>query len=289
MRNSTSRTIFKGFNYTFMVLLSISILLPFISLASTSFLPTGIIALSKQSLDPKIWTFINYRMILNNKYIWKSYGNTIFRTVIGTPASVIMTSIPAYCLSKKWFPHRNFWTAVMVFTMFFSGGLIPTYLLISSLHLVDNRLVLILPSLIGTYNMIIIRNFFQQLPVEIEESGRMDGAGNLRILFSLIYPISMPVLATVALWVAIGHWNAWFDCLVYIRDTDKYVLQVVLRRIILEGSSKMMEMGVDQDILANPEGLRAAAIFVATIPILCSYPFVQKYFVHGIIVGSLKG
>lgn len=149
---------------------------------------------------------------------------------------------------------------------------------------------MILPCLVSTYNLVIMRNFFQQIPAAIEESGRIDGAGNLRILFSLIYPISTPVLATIALWVAVSHWNAWFDCLVYIRDADKFVLQVVLRRIVLQGSSQMIEMGVTpDDVMSNPDGLKAAAIFVATLPILCVYPFAQKYFVKGIIVGSLKG
>ena len=151
---------------------------------------------------------------------------------------------------------------------------------------------MVLPGLCGAYNLIIMRNFFQQIPASIEESGRLDGAGELRILLSLIYPISKPVLATIAMWVAVGNWNAWFDCLVYIRDTDKFVLQVVLRRIVLQGSSQMMELAgsnANLELASNPDGLKAATIFVATIPILMIYPFAQKYFVKGVIVGSLKG
>ena len=282
--------IFGLVNGFFITLFSLSVLFPFVSLFFTSMSTSATAAIGSFDFDFAKWSFSNYSSMLRSKYIWSGYLNTIFRTVVGTALSILFTSIGAYCLSKKFFPHRNFWMAIVVFTMFFSGGLIPTYLTMCDLGLKNSVWAMILPTLISTYNLIIVRNFFQQVPAEIEESGRMDGAGNLRILFSLIYPISMPVLATVSLWIAVSHWNAWFDCLVYIRDTDKFVLQVVLRRIIMQGSTEMMELGVtNDDVLANPDGLKAAAIFVATIPILCVYPFVQKYFVKGIIVGSLKG
>ena len=188
------------------------------------------------------------------------------------------------------FPMRSFWTLFVVITMFVSGGLIPSYLLVVNLGLIDSSFALILPGLISTYNMIIMRNFFQQLPAEIEESGRMDGANNLVILWKLILPISKPVLATVALWIAVGHWNAWFDCMIYIRSFDKFVLQVVLRRIVLEGTVQMMDSSAAQlDYQLNPEGVKAAIIFFTTLPIIMVYPFIQKYFTQGILLGSLKG
>ncbi|MDD6174293.1 MAG: carbohydrate ABC transporter permease [Firmicutes bacterium] len=282
--------IFSFVNGLLITLFCISVLFPFVSLLITSFSTAASASLGGFDLDFSKMSFANYSTMLRSQYIWSGYLNTIFRTVVGTVLSVLLTSLGAYCLSKPFFPHRTFWMGFVVFTMFFSGGLIPTYLVMCEIGMKNSIWSMILPCLISTYNLVIMRNFFQQIPAAIEESGRIDGAGNLRILFSLIYPISTPVLATIALWVAVSHWNAWFDCLVYIRDADKFVLQVVLRRIVLQGSTQMIEMGVTpDDVMSNPDGLKAAAIFVATLPILCIYPFAQKYFVKGIIVGSLKG
>lgn len=290
IRQTLPGRIFSFVNGLLITLFCISVLFPFFSLLITSFSTAASASLGGFDLDFSKMSFANYSTMLRSQYIWSGYLNTIFRTVVGTVLSVLLTSLGAYCLSKPFFPHRTFWMGFVVFTMFFSGGLIPTYLVMCEIGMKNSIWSMILPCLISTYNLVIMRNFFQQIPAAIEESGRIDGAGNLRILFSLIYPISTPVLATIALWVAVSHWNAWFDCLVYIRDADKFVLQVVLRRIVLQGSTQMIEMGVTpDDVMSNPDGLKAAAIFVATLPILCVYPFAQKYFVKGIIVGSLKG
>lgn len=290
IRQTLPGRIFSFVNGLLITLFCISVLFPFVSLLITSFSTAASASLGGFDLDFSKMSFANYSTMLRSQYIWSGYLNTIFRTVVGTVLSVLLTSLGAYCLSKPFFPHRTFWMGFVVFTMFFSGGLIPTYLVMCEIGMKNSIWSMILPCLISTYNLVIMRNFFQQIPAAIEESGRIDGAGNLRILFSLIYPISTPVLATIALWVAVSHWNAWFDCLVYIRDADKFVLQVVLRRIVLQGSTQMIEMGVTpDDVMSNPDGLKAAAIFVATLPILCVYPFAQKYFVKGIIVGSLKG
>jgi putative aldouronate transport system permease protein len=195
----------------------------------------------------------------------------------------------AYVLSKPYFPHRNMWTFFIVFTMFFSGGLIPSYLLNKNLGLMNNFLVLILPGLVSAYNLVIMRNFFQSLPEEIEESAMLDGAGRLRIFWSIVLPMSKPILATVGLWLAVGHWNSWYDVLIYITDETKFTLQIVLRRILLTGSQEIMEFSATTSEMISSEGLKAATIYVATLPILCVYPFLQKYFVKGINMGSLKG
>ena len=173
--------------------------------------------------------------------------------------------------------------------MFFSGGLIPSYLLNKQLGLMDNMLVLILPGLVSAYNLVIMRNFFQGLPEEVEESAMLDGAGRFQIFYSIVIPMSKPILATVGLWLAVGHWNSWYNVLLYITDEQKFTLQIVLRRILLTGSKEMMEFSsVGQEMISS-EGLKAASIYVATIPILLVYPFLQKYFVKGINLGSLKG
>ncbi|MDU5144849.1 MAG: carbohydrate ABC transporter permease [Paenibacillus dendritiformis] len=199
----------------------------------------------------------------------------------------------AYPLSKKYLPHRNLFTAFIVFTMFFSGGLIPNYLLIKELGLLDSRWSLILPGLIAAFTMIIVRNYFMSLPEEVEESARIDGANDMRILFSIVLPMSMPIIATISLWYAVAHWNAWFDSLLYISDPNKAVLGNVLRKIVIEGSSQFQQFdqGFNQNgqTAVTPDIIKAATIMVATVPIICVYPFVQKYFVKGVIVGSLKG
>jgi putative aldouronate transport system permease protein len=208
---------------------------------------------------------------------------------VGTSVKLVFTAMGAYVLSKPYFPHRNMWTFFIVFTMFFSGGLIPSYLLNKNLGLMNNFLVLILPGLVSAYNLVIMRNFFQSLPEEIEESAMLDGAGRLRIFWSIVLPMSKPILATVGLWLAVGHWNSWYDVLIYITDETKFTLQIVLRRILLTGSQEIMEFTNTTSEMISSEGLKAATIYVATLPILCVYPFLQKYFVKGINMGSLKG
>jgi len=290
IKKSVGSHIFDFCNHTFLILLALSIVFPFLTLLAQSLSAPGYASISGLSIIPKKFTLNNYSHVITNSYIWIGYYNTIFRTVFGTAATLVMSSVTAYCLSKKYFPNRTFWTFFVICTMFFGGGLIPTYLWMSTIGMVDNRLALILPSLISTYNMIIIRNYFMSLPGEIEESGKIDGASNIRILFTLIIPISKPILATVALWTIVGHWNAWFDCLVYMRDVNKFVLQIVLRRIVLEGTQQMMDkVQAQMDYQANPDAIKAATIFFTTLPILCIYPFMQKYFVKGIMIGSLKG
>ena len=240
------------------------------------------------------FTLDNYAKVFESRYIWLGYKNTLLRTVVGTSASLLFTAFGAYALSKPYFPHRTFWTLLIVFTMFFGGGLIPNYLLIKNLGLLDNFFVQVLPGLVSAYNLTIMRNYFQSLPEEIEESCSIDGAGRFRIFFQFVLPLSTPILATVALWLAVGQWNSWFDALIYFTDEERFPLQVVLRRILITGTQQMLEtMQMDPSMMENvnssTEGLKGAAIYVATLPILCVYPFIQRYFVKGIMVGSLKG
>jgi len=199
--------------------------------------------------------------------------------------------LTAYPLSKKHFPHRGFWTGFIVFTMFFSGGLIPTYMVVKGLGLLNTVWALILPGLVPAYNMIIVRNYFMSISPSLEESAKLDGANDFTILLRIILPVSMPIIATVTLWTIVGHWNSWFDSMIYSQNARKQVLQVVLRRIVLEGSNEVVNMnaGMDDMSSVSPDNIKAATIMVATFPILMVYPFIQKYFVKGIMVGSLKG
>ncbi|MCK9547397.1 MAG: carbohydrate ABC transporter permease [Sphaerochaeta sp.] len=292
VRRSTGETIFLAVNYVVMALLCLSMIFPFWSLLARSFASASVPS-TKLYFWPPETTFDNYARVFANKNIWIGFGNTIFRTVVGTFLSLIMSIHVAYPLSKKYLPNRTLWTSLIVFTMFFSGGMIPEYILVRSLKLYNSRWALIFPILLNTFNMIIIRNYFMSIPDSLEESAKIDGANDLLILYRIIIPLSFPIIATVVLWTAVSHWNAWFDSLIYISDGSKQVLQTILRRIVLEGSLQLMELqggalGMETSNVSS-EAIKAATVIVATTPILVAYPFLQKYFVKGVLVGSLKG
>lgn len=280
--------------YLILVLLCVTIVIAFWHLLNLSLSPSHIATRGGLLLYPKEATLDNYARVIDNRYIWLGYKNTLLRTVVGTVLQLFFTAMGAYVLSKRFFPHRTFWTLFIVFTMFFSGGLIPSYLLVKKLGLLDTYASMILPGFISAYNMVIIRNYFQSMPEEIEESCLIDGAGRFRIFLQFVLPLSKPILATVALWLVVGHWNSWFDVLIYIQDDTKFTLQIVLRRIILTGSKEILDTSAaanaaEMESVVSSEGLKAACIYVTTLPILCAYPFVQKFFVKGIMIGSLKG
>ena len=294
MRRSKGERIFDVFNYIFLGLLGFCTLYPFLNVLNISLSTpanVGNVGLRILPLNP---CFEGYKKIMENAYLLTGYKNTIIRTVLGTIINVILSSMVAYPLSKKYLPNRNIWVSMIIFTMFFSGGLIPSYILIQKLGLTNTIWVLILPGAISTFNMIIVRNYFMSLPTELEESAKIDGANDIRILFSIILPVSVPIIATIALWSAVGHWNAWFDALIYITDENLMVLQVILRRMVVEGSMQYMESSgtefVNEDgFKPTPDIIKSAAIMVSSLPIIMVYPFVQKYFIQGIMIGSLKG
>lgn len=289
IKRSTGSRVFDWCNYLILALFSLSILFPFWNLFVKSIsAPEAGIVDALQMWPKKISSF-NYEYVLANRFIWIGYRETLIKTIVGTVLSVTLTAMGAYVLSKKKLPNRNLWTTIVLIPMFFSGGMIPSYLWMVNLHLIDNRLALILPGLVSSYNLIIMRNFFMSIPDGLEESAMIDGAGSIRIFFSIVLPISKAVLATVALWVMVGHWNSWFDATIYMRDANKLPLQVVLRRILMEGTQQMMDMNSTDTNHVTPDTLKAATTFVCMLPIMCVYPFVQKYFVKGVIIGSLKG
>ncbi len=291
IRRSGGDRAFEAFNYVIMVILSATTLYPFFFLVSSS-LSALDVTLGGFSLLPRQFTFENYAKVLRNPAIGTGYLNTILRTILGTSLSLLATLCLAWPLSKKTFPLRDLWTGLIVFTMFFSGGMIPTYLLVRQLGLIDTVWALVLPELVTAYNFVIVRNYMQTISSGMEESAKIDGANDIRILFQIILPVCKPIIATMALWVAVWHWNAWFDSMIYATKASGQVVQLVMRRIVLEGSDQMTQMMAEaqrQGLVIAPEGLKAATIMVTTLPILCVYPFVQKYFVKGVMMGSLKG
>lgn len=289
-KRSPGETAFTFVNYTLLILLCVSMVYPFlfILLASLSSLDMSV---GGFSLLPRGFTWDYYSRVLSNPDIVTGYTNTLLRTGLGTFLAVVVTLAMAYPLSKKTFPHRTGWTAMVVFTMFFTGGIIPTYLLVRTLGLTDSIWSLVLPEMVSAFNLIIVRNYMQTIPDSLEESAKIDGANDVTILFRIILPVCAPIIATITLWIAVWHWNAWYDAMVYISSPANQVIQLIMRRIVIQGSDVLTQM-MDSSASAghiSPEGLKAATIMVTTLPILCAYPFAQKYFVKGIMVGSLKG
>lgn len=280
--------IFDMLIYVFMFLLCIVMIYPIVhvfSIGMSSYTESIRIGIH---IIPHEWDFSSLRKVFTSPNIWTAYGNTIWRTVVGTVLSTLVTALGGYAISKPYLPLRRTIMVFFLFAMYFSGGTVPTFMLIRSLGLINNRWAMVLPSLVWGFNMIVVRNFFQGLPIDIEESAEIDGANEWAILFRIVMPCSKAVLATVAMWMCVYHWNAYMDNLMYFTDTDKYVLQRVIRSLVVENSMSGME-SLSDAALTNPESLKGATIMVATIPVLLVYPFAQKYFIRGVTLGAIKG
>lgn len=290
-KKSRSRIGFEIFNYTFLSILIIVTAFPFLYIIVVSLIdPKDYLAYG--ITFPKRITLYNYRVLLGGgSKILASFGLTIYLTVVGTAVNILMTSSLAYSLSKKYLPWRNFFTLLIFFTMLFGGGMIPTYLLVKSLGMLDRLTALIIPGAISAWNLFIMRNFFMAIPESLEESAKIDGANDIVVFLKIILPLSLPIIATIGLFYAVGHWNQWFTALLYITTPKKFPLQLVLRDIIQNSSSPIDPSLAHQANGMLPPGdiLRMASIVVATLPILFVYPFLQKYFVKGIMIGSVKG
>lgn len=291
--NRLSGRLFDCINTAFMLLLSIVILLPFWDLIVRSLSdPLGANTLTFMLL-PKNLDFSAYTYIFKDNDIIRAFGVTILRTCSGTFLSLLLVLMAAYPLSSKQLPGRNLLQTIFLIPMFFSGGMIPTYILIRSIGLIDNFFVYVLPGAVGLYNVVLARNYMMSIDRALEESAFIDGAGYVRIFFSVILPVSTPIVATLALWIAVGHWNAWFDCMIYIRKNDLKTVQYLLYKMrslsLIENQEMLEYMMNNPNVKVTDTSLRMATTVVTMIPILCVYPFVQKYFVKGIMVGSLKG
>ncbi|KRF18435.1 carbohydrate ABC transporter permease [Paenibacillus sp. Soil787] len=291
-KNRSEKT-FDFMNITILMVLSLTILYPFWQQLVLSFSQPAeaqLISLHLYTLHP---TLDAYKRIFIGDTIYKAYYWTAYRTIAGTLLTVLVTSMMAYPLAKVYLWGRKVWMWIVVFTLFFGGGLVPTYLLVKNLHLTNTVWSLILPGLVTAWNIIILRNFYYSIPDELEESARMDGANDLFIFFRIIIPLSAPVIATVTLWTLVGHWNAWFDALIYITDNKIKVLQIVLREVLNDANQTSgldPQLAVDlQGQQYTPESIKAAILMVVILPIVCVYPFLQKYFVKGILVGAVKG
>lgn len=241
---------------------------------------------------PRKFSLDSYKAVFKSNEIFTAFGITAARTLIGTLASVFFTAMVAYGLSKTELIGRKFFMGMGIVTMFFSGGLIPTFLLIKNLNLLDNFLVYILPALFSFYNLIIFQSFFRELPKELEESAKVDGANDFLIFIKIILPLSKAVLATIALFNGVYHWNEYFSGVIYINNTDLQPIQTYLYRIVAEASSSEMMANMPGGVRSSTissQSIKLATMVVTTFPIVCIYPFLQKYFVKGMLLGSVKG
>ncbi|MGI5899943.1 MAG: carbohydrate ABC transporter permease [Christensenellales bacterium] len=280
--------------YTILAIFALSVLYPLYYLLMYSFSTyAGIASADKNPfmLYPAGFTTQAYEMFFGQSYIYTGFGVTIFRSVVGTTLSVVLQSLAAYAISKKGMPGRKLITWYFTLTMFFSGGLIPSYLIVKDMKLLDNIWVLVIPTLFSTYYIMVLRSYYLGIPESLEEAARLDGAGDLRIFFSIIIPVTLPAMATIGTWTFFGHWNAWFDSMLYITTTSKQVLQVHIRRLIIEQSTMLLSGQYVVGGKANQPteaSVNAAGIMITIIPVLVIYPFVRKVFTRGMTLGAVK-
>ncbi|HEY0828651.1 MAG TPA: carbohydrate ABC transporter permease [Bacilli bacterium] len=286
--SAAERLVYTGI---YLVLISIAVVcvFPFLYALSVSFTSASEVTRRGIVLIPEHITLSAYYEILGSSLISNAYKVSLFVTVAGTFLNIFFTMITAYPLARKALPGRQVILLYIIFTMMFSGGMIPHYLLVKELGLLDSVWALIVPGLISAFNLIIMKGFFEQLPEAIDESARIDGAGEVRILMSIVLPLSMPIIATVGLFYAVGHWNSFFDAILYIQDANKYPVQLVLRNILLGATAINNENLPEVNDAVNPISIQMATVMVTTLPILFVYPFLQKHFTKGVLLGSIKG
>ncbi len=291
--SSVGSRIFDGFNYVLLTLVAITTILPFVYIIGASFATEYEIATRPMFLIPRDVTTNAYQFIFSSNKILRGFGNSVFITFFGTLINLVCTVTMAYALSKTRLRGRNFFLNMVIISMFFSGGMIPSYIVIANiLNLSNTFWSVLLPGAISAYNLMIVKNFFQSIPQELEESAAIDGCTDLGILWKIVLPLSLPVLATFGLFYAVGHWNAYFGAMIYMKNAkEKWPLQVLLRELIILSNGTAGDMNnLDPEFVQPPQqSVKMAVIVVSTVPIMLVYPFLQKYFVKGVMVGALKG
>lgn len=286
-----SRRVFCFVNTLFMIFMTIICLYPLWYVLCASLSDAGkYMAHQGFLLKPLDFSTLAYERAFEHPLIIPSYLNTIFVVLVGTTMSVVFSLIAAYFLSRKNVPFKRPIALIMTFTMYFSGGLVPFYFTVRGIGLADSLWALILPSMLNMYNILVMRGGFDGVPDSIEEAASIDGAGHINILFRIMLPLVMPTIAVIVLYYGVTYWNAWFHASIFIDDRKKYPLQLVLRQILVTGNTNEMSLQADAGSkLALSETLKHSVSVIATVPILCLYPFLQKYFVKGVMIGAVKG
>lgn len=281
-----------GVGYFALGLFVLAIIIPLVYVVAASFMDPNVLNSQGISFDFKKWTLDAYRRVLENEMIWRGFFNSFFYSTAFTVISVFITLLAAYPMSKKDFVGRGFFNVIFIITMFFGGGLIPTFILINQLHLMNTIWAILIPGAFNVWNMILARTYYQSIPKELREASALDGASELQHFFKIMIPVCKPIIAVLALWSFVGMWNSYFDALIYLNDADLQPLQLVLRSILVQNTP---QPGMIADIQSTAEMakvaelLKYATIVVSSLPLLIMYPFFQKYFDQGIMVGSLKG
>lgn len=275
-------------NVCVLTLLMLIVLIPFYLTIIQSFMTQQEYIMNSSTLWPKEPTLGNYRDIFVGSTMVRSFGNSVFYTVVGVIFSMFITTTLAYGLAKKGYPGRAFFQNMVIFTMYFSGGLIPFFLLVKQLGLINTRWAIIIPSACSIFNMIILRNFFEQLPPDLDEAATLDGAGPLRIFWTIDLPLVKPAIATLVLFYAVSRWNEWFHVSLFLGNAKLWPMQLELRQILWSSSGIVDNIPPEAGRPAFSEGLKAAAVMVTMLPIMMVYPFLQRYFVKGVMIGAIK-
>ena len=291
VRISPGERVFEAVNLIILILLGALMIFPFINVIAKSFSSQTAVSTGQVLFLPVGFQTDTYQYVFRQTQFWNSFKVSIFITAVGTLGALMINCLVAYPLSKTWLYGRKPLILLFVFCMLFSGGMVPNYLLMRSLNLVNTIWALILPAMLNIYNMVLLKNFFEEIPEEIEESAQLDGAGNMRILFSIVLPMSLPALATIGLFYAVSYWDNYMSGLIYITKPSLRPLQQYLYQIVTESINVDDTLSMDAQELANlnTETIRCATVMVTCVPIMCVYPFLQKYFVKGMRVGSVKG
>jgi len=286
VRYTTGEQVMHVINVVLCTLLSLAVLLPILNILFGAFSdPYEVMKHSGLFLYPVKPTFYNFSLVFQNPSILTGYLNTIFVVVVGTALNVLLSLVGAYVLSRKGAMLVKFFTLMIVFTMYFQGGIIPSYLIVESLGLINSRWALILPGAISTFNMIVMRTAMAQVPDSLPESAMIDGAKHHQVLFLIMTPLCKATVAVIVLYYAVAHWNSWFPAFLYLRDKSKYPLQLILRQILFQDETNSMAA---ESLALSSEAVKYATIVVATVPILLVYPFLQRYFVKGVMIGAVK-
>lgn len=292
-RISNGDRVFNIITITLVLLLTLIVLLPLMNIIACSFSKPAAVSSGKVLLLPVDFTLDNYKLMLKYNNIWIGYRNTIFYTLVGTTINVVMSLLCAYPMSRKSFSGRKFFNKMFMFTMIFSGGMISQYILVKTLHMLNTVWAVLLPSAINVYNVIIVRTYIEtSIPAELEEATRIDGCTPFRFFIDFVLPLSKPIIAVIAMYYAVAHWNSYFSAFLYLSDSNLYPLQLFLREILVNSNIDTSSIA-DPEMIAAMQGisdaLKYVVIVISTLPLMCIYPFVQKFFVKGVMIGSVKG
>lgn len=289
MKATTGEKIFYAINYAILTIFALTCLLPILHIAAISLSDMTAITSGFVGIWPVGFTLEAYQMLIEGTRVVSALRNSVVITLVGTLINMVFTILAAYPLSRKYFIGRRFFMLAIIFTMLFGAGLIPNYLIVKSLGMVDTYFALWIPGLVSAWNLLILRTFFEGIPEELEDAARIDGAGEWRLVAQIILPLSLPVIATLTLFYAVGHWNAFMNVLIYINDTTKLNLSVLIQQMIASQELVQEIYSAEDATHMTPESVKSAGVFVMIVPMLIVYPFLQKYFVKGVMIGSIKG